>query len=421
MRIEELKKLYAAHPGVKALRIAWNSVPKAISLQGLATSAVPIVLSALADEGPLTVVAVMNDAEEAGYFYHDLVQLTDGKETDSMTARTLFFPSSYKRAIKYQQKDDAAEVLRTEVLQRLAGMHSGGEAAGGRVLIVTYPDATIEGVASPGDLSRHTLSLRIGQQTDIGMLAERLGEAGFRRTDYVYEPGQYAVRGSIIDVFSFSSEYPYRIDFFGDDIDSIRTFEVESQLSRERIDEVFITPEQSCAGQASLFDYLPEDSTLLFHDFLWVCERINWVSGEGLGAFGAMDNYQLSITHYQSSNPNPSPLTSNPTYFPSYEIVLDELRDYRFYADDLTHPAPLAVERVWERFADTYFDASTRQAVRRIGEVTRALRHRPLHSESDEYRRFVRQILLKIAEIQKDFPYFEAGNFIDQCHTLLNS
>ena len=311
MRIEELKKLYAAHPGVKALRIAWNSVPKAISLQGLATSAVPIVLAALADEGPLTVVAVMNDAEEAGYFYHDLVQLTDGKETDSMTARTLFFPSSYKRAIKYQQKDDAAEVLRTEVLQRLTGMHSGGEAAGGRVLIVTYPDATIEGVASPGDLSRHTLSLRIGQQTDIGMLAERLGEAGFRRTDYVYEPGQYAVRGSIIDVFSFSSEYPYRIDFFGDDIDSIRTFEVESQLSRERIDEVFITPEQSCAGQASLFDYLPEDSTLLFHDFLWVCERINWVSGEGLGAFGAMDNYQLSITHYQSSNHNPSPLTPN--------------------------------------------------------------------------------------------------------------
>ncbi len=140
-------------------------------------------------------------------------------------------------------------------------------------------------------------------------------------------------------------------------------------------------------------------------------------------------NEELGINPQSSPLiPNPSPLIPNSsflipnyTYFPSYEIVLDELRDYRFYADDLTHPAPLAVERVWERFADTYFDASTRQAVRRIGEVTRALRHRPLHSESNEYRRFVRQILLKIAEIQKDFPYFEAGNFIDQCHTLLNS
>lgn len=145
---------------------------------------------------------------------------------------------------------------------------------------------------------------------------------------------------------------------------------------------------------------------------LLAVETLLRVRGEGL---------VVRVKAGAANNSNPSPLTSNPTYFPSYEIVLDELRDYRFYADDLTHPAPLAVERVWERFADTYFDASTRQAVRRIGEVTRALRHRPLHSESNECRRFVRQILLKIAEIQKDFPYFEAGNFIDQCHTLLNS
>ena len=208
----------------------------------------------------------MNDAEEAGYFYHDLMQLTDGKQS-------LFFPSSFKRAIKYGQRDDAAEVLRTEVLTRLkpSPSHEAGE---GSRFIITYPDAIAEGVASQERLEKNTLSLHVGQQTDIGVLATRLGEAGFHRTDYVYEPGQYAVRGSIIDVFSFSSEYPYRIDFFGDDIDSIRTFEVESQLSRERVDEVFITPEQSCAGEASLLDYLPEGSTLLFHDFLWVCERI---------------------------------------------------------------------------------------------------------------------------------------------------
>ena len=220
----------------------------------------------------------MNDAEEAGYFYHDLTQLTDGKQS-------LFFPSSFKRAIKYGQRDDAAEVLRTEVLTRLRPnpSHEGGE---GPRFIITYPDAIAEGVASQERLEKNTLSLRVGQQTDIGVLATRLGEAGFHRTDYVYEPGQFAVRGSIIDVFSFSSEYPYRIDFFGDDIDSIRTFEVESQLSRERVDEVFITPEQSCAGQASLLDYLPEGSTLLFHDFLWVCERLGSLSEQINGANG---------------------------------------------------------------------------------------------------------------------------------------
>ena len=267
MRIDELKKLYAAHPGVKAFRKEWNGASKTISFQGLVSSAMPVVLATTADDGSRTVVAVMNDAEEAGYFYHDLVQLTGGGEPDGMAARVLFFPSSFKRAIKYGQRDDAAEVLRTEVLQAL------GDRRAGR-LIVTYPDAIAEGVASQELLAKNTLTLRVGMQTDIGVLAERLGEAGFHRTDYVYEPGQYAVRGSIIDVFSFSSEYPYRIDFFGDDIDSIRTFEVESQLSRERVPEVFITPEQSCAGQASLLDYLPEGSMLLFHDFLWVCERI---------------------------------------------------------------------------------------------------------------------------------------------------
>jgi len=109
------------------------------------------------------------------------------------------------------------------------------------------------------------------------------------------------------------------------------------------------------------------------------------------------------------------------SYFPSYEIVLDELRDYRFYADDMAHPSAQAVDYIWERFADSYFDESTRRAARRIEDVHKALEHRPLHPESDEYRQFVRQTMLKIAEIQKEFPYFDAGKLIDQCHTLLNN
>ena len=108
-------------------------------------------------------------------------------------------------------------------------------------------------------------------------------------------------------------------------------------------------------------------------------------------------------------------------YFPSYEIVLDELRDYRFYADDMVHPSSLAIDYLWERFADTWLDESARQTARRIEEVHKALDHRPLHPESDEYRRFLRQTLLKIEDIRKEIPYFEAGKLIDQCHTLLNN
>ena len=273
MRIEELTQLYARHKGVEAFQKVWESGAKTVFLQGLVSSAVPVLVAACrrTDSTPRTgvVLAVLNDAEEAGYFYHDLTQLLGGQDDKRTASQVLFFPSSYKRAIKYGQRDDAAEVLRTEVLTGLSSSRADGE----RIVVVTYPDALAEGVASQDNLARNTLTLHVEQHIDISVLAEQLGEAGFHRTDYVYEPGQYAVRGSIIDVFSFSSEYPYRIDFFGDDIDSIRTFEVESQLSRERVDEVFITPEKSSAGQASLLDYLPEGSALMFHDFLWTCER----------------------------------------------------------------------------------------------------------------------------------------------------
>jgi len=110
-----------------------------------------------------------------------------------------------------------------------------------------------------------------------------------------------------------------------------------------------------------------------------------------------------------------------PSYFPAYEIVVDELRDYRFYADDMVHPSPLTVDYLWQRFADTFFDASTQRAAQRIEEVERALSHRPLHPESDDYQQFLRQTLLKITDIQKDFPYFDARNLLHRCHTLLNT
>ena len=138
----------------------------------------------------------------------------------------LFFPSSYRRAIKYGQKDAANEILRTEVLSRLQ--------KGDTLCVVTYPDALAEKVVSQEELTDKTLKLSVGEHVDTEFIAEVLTSYGFEHVDYVYEPGQYAVRGSIIDVFSFASEYPYRIDFFGDEVDSIRTFEVENQSRRKR-------------------------------------------------------------------------------------------------------------------------------------------------------------------------------------------
>lgn len=279
MQIEELVKLYASHAGVKAFEKTWGEGVRSVFLRGLAASSPEMFFSALVRSGSLKGCPVLfftlRDVEEASYFYHDLAQLLgDGQ--------VLFFPSSYKRAIKYRQKDDAAEVLRTEVLTRLTSLC--GPSEGNPLLIVSFPDALAEGVVTQKDLQKNTLHLSVGQTIDATELTEELFRLGFQRTDYVYEPGQFALRGSIVDVFSFSSELPFRIDFFGDDIDSIRTFEVESQLSRSKSDDIYITPELTAEGKdyASVLDFLPQSSALVFRSIADVCDRVEAVNSDVL-------------------------------------------------------------------------------------------------------------------------------------------
>lgn len=193
------------------------------------------------------------------------------------TERILFFPSSFRRSVKYGQKDAANEILRTEVLSRLQKGEEG-------LCIVTYPDALAEKVVSRQELSENTLKLHVGERVDTGFITDVLHSYGFEYVDYVYEPGQYAVRGSIIDVFSFSSEYPYRIDFFGNDVESIRTFEVDSQLSKEKKESIVIVPDLAVTGKVttSFLDFIPKDTTLAMRDFLWLRERIQVVHDESL-------------------------------------------------------------------------------------------------------------------------------------------
>ena len=179
--------------------------------------------------------------------------------------------------MKYGQKDAANEILRTEVLSRLQKGEEG-------LCIVTYPDALAEKVVSRQELSENTLKLHVGERVDTGFITDVLHSYGFEYVDYVYEPGQYAVRGSIIDVFSFSSEYPYRIDFFGNDVESIRTFEVDSQLSKEKKESIVIVPDLAVTGKVttSFLDFIPKDTTLAMRDFLWLRERIQVVHDESL-------------------------------------------------------------------------------------------------------------------------------------------
>ena len=272
MQTSELRELYALSPRVAALKakIGDDSI-KTFFLQGLVASAVPMTLASLDVEQAMLVIA--QDEDEAGYMYHDICRLI-GEE------RAQFFPSSYKRAVKYGQHDPANEILRTETLTKTSTRPEQG--VGGRI-IVSYPMALAELVVSKSQLDAKMINLTSHQELDIVKLEKKLTEFGFVRTDYVYEPGQFAVRGSILDVYSYSSELPYRLDFFGDEIDSIRTFSVDDQLSKEKKREVKIVPELTALREEKIpmTDFLPDDTILVTRDLLFIHDKIEQIYNDG--------------------------------------------------------------------------------------------------------------------------------------------
>ncbi|MCR5130513.1 MAG: transcription-repair coupling factor [Prevotella sp.] len=283
MKIQDIAKLYGESTQVGALRIVLGDKSlKTVTLQGLVGSAAPVVFAALRATGKCKqpLLFILQDADEAGYFYNDLVQLLDSNTV-------LFFPSSYRRAVKFGQRDAASEILRTEVLARLTS-----EAPS--AYIVTYPEALAELVVSQKTLDTALLTLSVGQTIDIVELEQQLRNSGFEETDYVYEPGQFAVRGSILDVFSYSHELPFRIDFFGDEIDTIRTFEVQDQLSKERREQVEIVPELAAnqSGKVPFLDFLPDDTVLVVRDYLYVYETIGRIFEAGFSSQAITDRLE---------------------------------------------------------------------------------------------------------------------------------
>lgn len=215
-----------------------------------------------------SVLFVLDDADEAGYFYHDLTQML-GQES------VFFFPSSYRRAVKYGQRDAANEILRTEVLARLS--------AGNPIFIVSYPDALAELVVSKQHLDEKILKLSVGQQIPQVDVVHQLRDFKLQEVDYVYEPGQFAVRGSIIDVYSYSCEFPFRIDFFGDEIDTIRTFSIEDQLSRDKRESIEVVPELATGltVKQCFLQFLGPSALVVMKDYTYLHDCIEKIYNDG--------------------------------------------------------------------------------------------------------------------------------------------
>ena len=308
MEIQEIEKFYGRSPQAGAfLDLLKRKTVKAISLQGLVCSSAAVFFASLQPRLRRSVLFVLDDADEAGYFYHDLTQLV-GQE------RAFFFPSSYRRAVKYGQRDAANEILRTEVLAKLSTVSKASVASGKAassdtasnkaasetasknasfsaassegIFIVTYPAALAEMVVAKQNLDDRTLRLSLGQgisQTDV---VHTLRDFGMVEADYVYEPGQFAVRGSILDVYSYSCEYPFRIDFFGDEIDTIRTFDIESQLSKDKRENIEIVPELAAmqTTKQSFLNFVDPDTLLVMKDFSFIYDSIAKIYEDGFSA-----------------------------------------------------------------------------------------------------------------------------------------
>lgn len=268
MDLEELCKNILTPARGEALAKAFaDKRVNRITLYGLAGSAPAMLMGALpAEDGDSPVLVVGDTLDDAGYIYHDLSRVLG-------EGAVLMFPSGYKRAIKYGQPDPPSQIMRTEVLNRWDTDRS-------LRYVVTYPEALAEKVASRDTIDTHTLHLATGGTADLAETAKWLRTNGFQEVDYVYDPGHFAVRGSILDIYGYSSEEPFRIDFFGDEIESIRAFNIETQLSERKLDSIAVTSNVAQQSSGSLLTYLKDNSPIWVRDADYTVERIKAIAAD---------------------------------------------------------------------------------------------------------------------------------------------
>jgi len=220
--------LFTKSSQVRKLGETITQSQKKIHISGLVGAATSLVIADTFKKLELPLLLIFNDKEEAAYHLNDLENILGDKEV-------LFYPGSYRRPYQIEETDNANVLLRSEVLNRINSRKK-------PAIIVTYPDALFEKVATRKELEKNTLKISVGDQLSIDFINEVLFEYQFHRTDFVTEPGEFSVRGGILDVFSFSNDKPYRIEFFGNEVESIRTFDVETQLSLEQVKKVLVIP-----------------------------------------------------------------------------------------------------------------------------------------------------------------------------------
>ncbi len=277
-------------------------------IKGMVGSQASLVAASQFSEAESDFVFILNDKEEAAYFLNDLEKLIGEK-------RVFFFPGSYRRPYQIEETDNANVLLRAEVLNRLNSRRK-------PAAIVTYPDALFERVVTKKTLSANTLKLANGEQIDIDFLNETLFEYRFERVDFVTEPGQFSIRGGIVDIFSYANENPYRVEFFGNEVDSIRTFDIESQLSIKTVSRMEIVPniedKKHLEKRESFLQYLKAETTL-------------WVKSLSIAQSVLDKNYDLALAEFEKLSADISHAAPAEMFCNGESLESDLLRHHVFH------------------------------------------------------------------------------------------
>lgn len=272
--------MYQASPKVEQLAVALRQPEAKINVRGLLGSGLSFALAALFEKMDRPFLVVFNDKEEAAYYLNDWEQLLNEQDV-------LFYPGSYRRPYQLEETDNANILLRAEVLNRLNSRKK-------PPFLVTYAEALFEKVVTKKELEKNTLKIAVNDQTSIDFINEVLFEYHFKRVDFVTEPGEFSVRGGIVDVFSFSNDHPYRIEFFGNEVDSIRSFDVETQLSIEKLKKIAIIPNVEHKffeeNRERFLDYIDPSTVLFFQHSEILGQQLDKLFAKATEAFQTLDN-----------------------------------------------------------------------------------------------------------------------------------
>ena len=280
MTKSSLQQLYAQSPQLRKLQDVIVQNQPNITLNGLSGSSFSFVISAIFNKIDRPFLLVLNDKEEAAYVLNDLEQLIG--ESD-----VLFYPGSYRRPYQIEETDNANVLLRAEVLNRINSRKK-------PAVIITYPDALFEKVVTRKELTKNTLKINTSDALSLDFLNEVLFEYHFKRVDFVTEPGEFSVRGGILDVFSFSHDEPYRIEFFGDEVESMRTFDVETQLSTDKVNRIRIIPnvenKHLSESRESFLKYISPDTVIFLKNPELTYNRVDLFFEKAQKAFGELNS-----------------------------------------------------------------------------------------------------------------------------------